>query len=464
MKKILFLILIVFLSQETVSFSKTFSDIDESNPYFLAITYLSDKNILSGYSDGSFQALNNINRAELLKIAIEAKGIELETPKTNCFTDVPYTEWYAKYVCTAKTLNYINGYEDGTFKPSQNINKVEALKIIGEIFNWELESSSDTEIFTDTPKEEWYFQYIQYGKSKNLLPESGGKYNPENYITRGSVSETLFRMMAASELNEDSYSNTVLNTIKETIEEELKVNENQSSTNEITISLKGIITDATTGFEIENASVTLYDENDNYISKTTSGKEGSFNMDIETNEESYILFSKDGYYSFETKVNKIQEDEIHVSLSKTFSKLEPEELRIVLTWGNADSDFDAHLITPKEEEIFFMYRINPAKDVLLETDSTEKNGTETIAIKSLQEGTYGYFVHNYSNTNDFKSSDVRVDVYDKNGLAKTYYPPESETEIWYVFTLNSSGEITDINLNGSCETLEIFSSICPKTN
>ncbi len=460
MKKVITTILAITLLALPLSANAvTFSDIDESSPYYLAVTYLSEKNIISGYPDGSFQPFNNINRAELLKIVMEGKGTEITNPQTNCFSDVPYSEWYAQYICTAKILGYINGYEDGTFKPEQNINKVEAIKIIGEVYEWDLNESSDAEIFTDTPEIQWYAPYLKYAKSKNFLPESGGKYNPSNHITRGSISETIFRMLATIETESEKYSSSVKEKIVSSLY--IEINEETQETTEIsTSSISGITTDATTGLNLQDVDIALYDNEDNFSNNTQSNQEGIFELSAQITSTDYVIFSKEGYFTFQIPITEIVSG-IHVALSREFTQIAPEELRIVLTWGDSESDFDAHLFIPNGEEIFFMHRISTNIDTILDIDSTEPNGTETITINSLQEGTYEYFIHHYSGEDAFAESNARVEVYDENGLAKIFYPPINKGEIWHLFTLNENGEITDLNEVGDCDLLETYTSVCP---
>lgn len=447
------------------AFAKTFSDIDETNPYFLAATYLSEKNVISGYADGSFKPFENINRAELLKILMEGAEVEIIAPQTNCFSDVPYTQWYAPYVCTAKELKFIKGYEDGTFKPSQNINKVEALKMLGEIYKWDLEAAKDTEVFTDTPKDSWYIPYLKFAKMKNILPESGGKYNPSNSITRGSISETLYRFLASEEFGEEVYSKTVKDLVKQSLEisDTTELSAATLNTEKPTSTINGIITDAQTAKSLKDSTIALYDSFGNFIQNTSSDINGEFAIEDSLDSTYYLSISKDGYFTLEIPIFEIAENEIHISLSKTFTQVDPEELRIVLTWEDKDVDFDAHLLTPEAEEIYFMHRLDAMLNTILDVDSTKANGTETITIKNFEEGTYEYFVHNYSNTDNFYSAGARVEVYDKNGLAKIYYSKNTEGEIWKVFELSSNGNITDVDVIGTCESLEITSSICPAT-
>ena len=118
-----------------------FSDVNGGNANSEAIGYLQENNIVQGYEDNTFRPENTINRAEFLKIVMEAKYAEedFETCMTEnmknewiylFMTDVPKDGWYAKYVCLGKTEGVIQGYPDGTFRPAEEISLVEAAKII----------------------------------------------------------------------------------------------------------------------------------------------------------------------------------------------------------------------------------------------------------------------------------------------------------------------------------------------
>ncbi len=439
--------------------AKSFSDIDQSSPYFVAISYLSQNEIINGYPDGSFGPFKDINRAELLKILMSGQEEQLSIPKTNCFPDVPYTEWYAKYVCSAKELGYVQGYPDGTFKPEQSVNKVEALKMLGEIHQWDLSEAENQTIFTDTPKYEWYAPYLQYAKMRNLLPDSGGKYYPSSNITRGSIAETLYRLLAIKELEKEKFDSEVNTLIIQNFNIPSLV-ESVDDKGVQAVYLTGIITNATSSKVLADTTITHYDQTGDYISHTTSDVDGNFTLNSSGSKNDYLIFSKENYYDLKIPLNQI-ETESHIALSQKFTTINPEDLRIVLTWGPSDIDLDAHLLTPDEEEIFFMHRINSNLSILLDLDSTTANGTETITIKELSDGEYEYFVHNYAGEESFHEADARVEIYDKNGLAKIFYPPENDEAIWKVFNLDATGKIITVNQSGNCDLLNANSTICP---
>lgn len=118
-----------------------FSDVPKESFSTDSLEYLKDNKVISGYPDGTFKPGNEINRAEFTKIVI---GALTDSPKgSNCFTDVK-DEWFAPYVCEAKERNIIDGYSDGSFKPAETINFSEASKIVANAFGVKQGMAGDT--------------------------------------------------------------------------------------------------------------------------------------------------------------------------------------------------------------------------------------------------------------------------------------------------------------------------------
>jgi len=171
-----------------------FNDLTMFDDHYYAIQYLKDKEIISGYEDGTFRPDNPLNRAELLKILVEGTGVSPDLASyNNCFPDVG-NEWFASYICYAKANKWISGYPDGTFKPANFVNKAEAIKMLLEIYNEPLYSASLApydDVFSGT----WFANYIYTAKTKGLLEETGNLYYPSNNITRGEISENIYRLL-----------------------------------------------------------------------------------------------------------------------------------------------------------------------------------------------------------------------------------------------------------------------------
>lgn len=175
--------------------TEIFTDVDFSDDNAEAISYLQSNGIVGGYPDGSFKPNNPLNRAELMKILVEGAGYtpDAETYK-NCFPDVT-TDWYAPYVCFAEEQGWVEGYPDGTFLPANDVNKVEAIKMMLEAMDVDLEVATAA-VYTDVAMGQWFTNYINTAYEWGLLEEEADSYYyPSHEITRGGVSENLYRLL-----------------------------------------------------------------------------------------------------------------------------------------------------------------------------------------------------------------------------------------------------------------------------
>jgi len=171
-----------------------FSDVNGETKNATAINYLKEYEVINGYEDGTFRPEIKINRAELLKILIESSmGTPDPLAYRNCFPDVN-EQWFAKYVCYAKENNMVKGYKDGKFRPEKYINKVEAIKMLLETFQIKLDNTATTK-YTDVAKGQWFTTYIATAENLGLLEEYGNIYKPADEITRGQISENLYRLL-----------------------------------------------------------------------------------------------------------------------------------------------------------------------------------------------------------------------------------------------------------------------------
>ncbi len=172
----------------------SFTDIPGNHPNFDAISYAETEGIVEGYSDGTFQPLVNINRAEFTKIIIGYTALEDEI--RNCFfteefPDVGATDWFSQYICHARGAGIINGYPDGTFKPRNPISFAEAAKIIVLASGASVSSSSV-----------WYEPYVDYVEEHDAKPESISAV--DKLITRAEMVEIIYRLREEAENGDSS--------------------------------------------------------------------------------------------------------------------------------------------------------------------------------------------------------------------------------------------------------------------
>ncbi len=100
---------------------------------------------------------------------------------------------YKEAVQTMAGLGILNGYEDGSFKPKQNLTRAEAAKIIAYVAGGEgVENGAAEQIFDDVPTSHWANKYISYCYRKNIINGVGAnKFDPNGLVTRNAVMKML---------------------------------------------------------------------------------------------------------------------------------------------------------------------------------------------------------------------------------------------------------------------------------
>lgn len=136
-----------------------FTDI-ENSPYKNSINSLAEKGIIQGYGNGEFRPQQEINRAELLKIIFQILDQNVAEFPGGCFPDVQ-DGWFAPFVCKAKELAIVKGYPDGLYRPGQSVNMVEAMKIAIESFDFPTRELKEGE--------KWFLPYVNFVFINNLF-------------------------------------------------------------------------------------------------------------------------------------------------------------------------------------------------------------------------------------------------------------------------------------------------------
>ncbi len=175
-----------------------YSDVTNTDPHYVAINYLSEKAVLQGYEDGTFQPDKLVNRAEALKIIFEGLTIEIDEnlETADLFSDVPEDAWFAKYVAYGKEKGVINGNPDGTYAPDRSVARSEFLKILLNSIGFKNEQWENQKLYEDVPEQEWFTPYMNYaGKAGLITPSEENNLEPGKQLSRAEVSEILYLMI-----------------------------------------------------------------------------------------------------------------------------------------------------------------------------------------------------------------------------------------------------------------------------
>lgn len=119
---------------ENISGTKTgFTDISKNEWYAGYISYLEKYNIIKGYADKSFRPDAPVTRAEFVAMTVRYYDLfhEVKYPaNTTKYTDIDGKHWAVKDISFGKSIGWLNGYADGTFRPDSNITRAEVVTVI----------------------------------------------------------------------------------------------------------------------------------------------------------------------------------------------------------------------------------------------------------------------------------------------------------------------------------------------
>lgn len=197
----------------------TFTDVTSSHIYAGEIETLAARGIVRGNPDNSFKPDKTVNRAELLIMLYRAAGKTPATPTKACFTDSGMAEWFSPYVCDAAGNGYVGGYLDGHFRPGQEVNRVEALKMIHTVLGLVVNpdhSFDPLRSFSDVSLTAWYAPYMASAFAHGILPiagQEGSRFYPDRPLARGEAAAYIFNALgleisSAGSSSSDSESST----------------------------------------------------------------------------------------------------------------------------------------------------------------------------------------------------------------------------------------------------------------
>lgn len=211
----------------------------------------------------------------------------------------------------------------------------------------------------------------------------------------------------------------------------------------------GLVTASQNGDPLEGVTISVT----GVATTVTTDANGTYSITAPSGLQE-IIAAFEGYYTISSGVVVVTDG----SISQNFS-LSPEissgsgAMRLVLTWGESPSDLDSHLLTPEIEASEYHVYFGSRGDSLsapyarLDVDDTSGFGPETITIYELMDGTYRYYIYNWSGTPGMAGSGAQVQMYSEEGLIQTVTAPATgEGNYWYICDIDgATGGVTLIN-------------------
>ena len=161
---------------------KKFTDISTSTWCYKYVTELASANVISGYSNGTFQEKNTITYGAALKLIMLAAGYGEQAPTVK---GSPFSGYLAK----AKAAGLVSG------NPKLNgpITRLQIAQIAAKALKLSTAGLPSKKPFTDT--NDVYVQALNAaGIIEGYFSNGTSTYKPNNTLTRGQVSAIVWRM------------------------------------------------------------------------------------------------------------------------------------------------------------------------------------------------------------------------------------------------------------------------------
>nr|WP_312579435.1 S-layer homology domain-containing protein [Sedimentibacter sp.] len=145
-----------------------------------------DEGRISGYTDGSFKPNANITRAEFVKLVNGL--IDYDTKGNISFNDVKTGDWFYDAVSIANEIGYISGYPDKSFRPNDNITREQAAAILSRI-QYLGENTDVAKDFSDNEKiSSWALGTVGAAAEAGFISGyENGSFKPLNNLTRAEA-------------------------------------------------------------------------------------------------------------------------------------------------------------------------------------------------------------------------------------------------------------------------------------
>ena len=304
-----------------------------------AVKNLEILEIISGDESGNFAPNEKMNRAEFCKILVRATGTNEFVPLSSSFSDIEPGDWFFKFVETAKKNEWIGGHSDGTFRPSEKINRAAVAKILVLAFEISIPKNISDEI--------WYEKYFAALDAENFLPHGISLENlkPAEFPSRAEIFEQIFRIMKKlgkfspldlQKISENSENSDAENS-PENSDEIKNLNLNEKNTSEKIseiLNFENFFVDQKTPINL-NAGILFVEKSENQPQKISVAR-GQKNQII----GEFEVVSSSG----EIKISSIRIGRVGNGEIGIFSKM----------WAEVDGKIFSKIQTPIDDSVIFV--------------------------------------------------------------------------------------------------------------
>lgn len=183
----------------TVAPLPTFTDMVQGQWYYNNVMLACQLDLMKGMGDGTFQPEVALTRAQLVQILANYEGVtDLDRNVTTGFPDVPSGKWYSGIIAWAVQQGYVQGFDDGTFRPDEPVTREQMCTILARFLKAKGFTASGSEkAFSDYADLHNYArENVSFCTALGLIQGMpDGTFLPQAETTRAQAATVLLRMV-----------------------------------------------------------------------------------------------------------------------------------------------------------------------------------------------------------------------------------------------------------------------------
>lgn len=269
-----------------------YSDIYPYDDYYNAVNRLGNLEIINGYNDGTYRPSDNVTREQFAKIvvcSINKSDDALAMGSYTCkFSDVSDGHWSIPYINYISNKEIIKGYADGSFGPANTINYAEASTIICRLLGYTEESVGYF----------WPSNFVAKADTLGLRITDKDIYEPLN---RAEIAK-MIDMALFTKVNPNAAGNILMDYKKDTIL--------LSAAGYSVIEDCFIIATATEDDSLLSDQVKTSDGTFRVLSSSSLPQSGTCGIIVLNDDERIVVSSTKALYSMNIGVSNISQDKI----------------------------------------------------------------------------------------------------------------------------------------------------------
>lgn len=185
----------------TLAANVALSDVADTASYATAVNTLVALGVINGYEDGTFLPDNNITRAEVSKVMVAALNKLADAEKragSTQFTDVAADHWASGFINVGVSNKIVNGMGDGTFAPEANVTIAQVVKMLAAAMGYEQYAK-----FLGEGKPNWYDGWMDAADAAGFTDNVNA--GAEDAATRAEVAQLVYDALLTPIVEENGY-------------------------------------------------------------------------------------------------------------------------------------------------------------------------------------------------------------------------------------------------------------------